>query len=110
MSQTRTIHVDQTAKDRIAALRAKQGNDRLMLRITVEGGGCSGFQYDLKLSDKVDPAEDLVFADAVVTDAMSLDYLKDSEVRFEESLIGAEFKIDNPNATSSCGCGTSFSA
>lgn len=80
------------------------------LRVAVEGGGCSGFQYDIKLDD---PAEDdLVLESAgqrVVVDAISLPFLSNAVIDFSEELIGARFVIENPNATSSCGCGTSFS-
>lgn len=78
-----------------------------MLRVTVEGGGCSGFQYKLELTPDRNGG-DLVFGEAVVTDDISLPFLEGSTVKFEESLIGSEFKILNPNATSGCGCGTSF--
>lgn len=78
-----------------------------MLRITVEGGGCSGFQYKMELTSEVN-AQDLTFAEAVVTDDVSLPFLDGSVVSFDESLIGSEFKIKNPNAVAGCGCGTSF--
>jgi len=80
------------------------------LRVAVEGGGCSGFQYDIRLDS---PAEDdLVLEDAgerVVVDSVSLPFLAGATIDFTEELIGARFTIDNPNATASCGCGTSFS-
>jgi len=80
------------------------------LRIAVEGGGCSGFQYEIALDE---PAEDdLVLeghGEQVVVDPVSLPFLADAVITFSEELIGARFVIENPNATSSCGCGTSFS-
>ncbi|MGB8622598.1 MAG: iron-sulfur cluster assembly accessory protein [Paracoccaceae bacterium] len=80
------------------------------LRVAVEGGGCSGFQYDIKLDE---PAEDdLVLegsGERVVVDSVSLPFLANATIDFTEELIGARFVIENPNATSSCGCGTSFS-
>lgn len=80
------------------------------LRVAVEGGGCSGFQYEIALDD---PAEDdLVLeghGEKVVVDTVSLPFLSNATIDFTEELIGARFVIDNPNATSSCGCGTSFS-
>ncbi len=80
------------------------------LRVAVEGGGCSGFQYEIKLDA---PAEDdLILEKAgekVVVDSVSLPFLENAVIDFTEELIGARFVIDNPNATSSCGCGTSFS-
>lgn len=80
------------------------------LRVAVEGGGCSGFQYEIDLDDPKD--DDLVLEGAgqkVVFDSVSLPFLADAVIDFTEELIGARFTIDNPNATSSCGCGTSFS-
>ena len=82
-----------------------------MLRVAVTGGGCSGFQYNFTVDDtKMD--DDLVVARdgaTVLVDPVSLDFLKGAEIDFVDDLIGAAFKINNPNATSSCGCGTSFS-
>jgi len=82
-----------------------------MLRVAVTGGGCSGFQYNFTLDDtKMD--DDLVVARdgaTILVDPVSLDFLKGAEIDFVDDLIGASFKINNPNATSSCGCGTSFS-
>jgi len=80
------------------------------LRIAVEGGGCSGFQYDIKLDDMAEG--DLVLekdGQKVLIDAVSLPFLGGAVIDFSEELIGARFVIENPNATSSCGCGTSFS-
>ncbi|MCG3266345.1 MULTISPECIES: HesB/IscA family protein [Rhodobacterales] len=80
------------------------------LRIAVEGGGCSGFQYEIDLDDVKD--DDLALSDqgeTVVIDAVSLPFLADATIDFSEELIGARFVINNPNAASSCGCGTSFS-
>ena len=86
---------------------AEQGQ---ALRVAVEGGGCSGFQYEIKLD--APSAEDLVLegsGEKVVVDSMSLPFLENAVIDFSEELIGARFTIENPNATSSCGCGTSFS-
>ena len=80
------------------------------LRVAVEGGGCSGFQYDIKLDDPTD--DDLILEGSgqkVVVDSVSLPFLSNAVIDFTEELIGARFVIENPNATSSCGCGTSFS-
>ncbi|MBF9044229.1 iron-sulfur cluster assembly accessory protein [Rhodobacterales bacterium HKCCE4037] len=80
------------------------------LRVAVEGGGCSGFQYEIKLDAPAD--DDLVLegqGQKVVVDSVSLPFLADAVIDFTEELIGARFTIENPNATSSCGCGTSFS-
>ncbi|MEM7471432.1 MAG: iron-sulfur cluster assembly accessory protein [Pseudomonadota bacterium] len=80
------------------------------LRVAVEGGGCSGFQYEIKLDEPAD--DDLILekeGEKVVVDSVSLPFLENAVIDFTEELIGARFVIDNPNATSSCGCGTSFS-
>jgi iron-sulfur cluster assembly accessory protein len=80
------------------------------LRVAVEGGGCSGFQYEIKLDTP--SADDLVLegqGQKVVVDAISLPFLTGAVIDFSEELIGARFVIENPNASSSCGCGTSFS-
>lgn len=80
------------------------------LRVAVEGGGCSGFQYEIDLDEAKD--DDLVLSGAgetVVVDSVSLPFLAGATIDFSEELIGARFIIDNPNATASCGCGTSFS-
>jgi iron-sulfur cluster assembly accessory protein len=81
------------------------------LRVSVEGGGCSGFQYKFDLVTGVE-TDDLVIerlGARVVIDPVSLDYMKGSEIDFVDDLMGAAFKVRNPNATASCGCGTSFS-
>lgn len=80
------------------------------LRVAVEGGGCSGFQYEIALDTPKD--DDLVLEGAgqkVVVDTVSLPFLENAVIDFTQELIGARFVIENPNATSSCGCGTSFS-
>lgn len=80
------------------------------LRVAVEGGGCSGFQYEIALDDPA--TDDLVLeghGEKVVVDSVSLPFLSNATIDFTEELIGARFVIENPNATSSCGCGTSFS-
>ncbi|MDP5216027.1 MULTISPECIES: HesB/IscA family protein [Ruegeria] len=80
------------------------------LRVAVEGGGCSGFQYEIALDAPAD--DDLVLegqGERVVVDSVSLPFLENAVIDFSEELIGARFVIDNPNATASCGCGTSFS-
>ena len=107
-NNTMSLTIDDSAVKRIEQLRETQSQDALMLRITVEGGGCSGFQYKMELTPSKDD-KDFVFADAVVTDTVSFPFLDGSTIRFSNDLIGSEFIIDNPNATSGCGCGTSFS-
>jgi iron-sulfur cluster insertion protein len=88
-----------------------EGHEPQSLRIAVEGGGCSGFQYTIKL-DGEQAVDDLVLEEdgaRVLIDSVSLPFLLNAVIDFSEELIGARFTIDNPNALSSCGCGTSFS-
>ncbi|WP_171174829.1 iron-sulfur cluster assembly accessory protein [Ruegeria sp. HKCCD8929] len=100
--------VTDRAFERLAEIgAADQGQ---ALRVAVEGGGCSGFQYEIALDAPKD--DDLVLegnGQKVVVDAISLPFLENATIDFTEELIGARFVIENPNATSSCGCGTSFS-
>ncbi|NVJ94053.1 MAG: iron-sulfur cluster assembly accessory protein [Marivivens sp.] len=101
-------NVTQRAFERLSEIgAADQGK---ALRIAVEGGGCSGFQYQIELDEPA--ADDLILEGAgekVVIDPTSLPFLAGATIDFTEELIGARFAIDNPNAASSCGCGTSFS-
>ncbi len=100
--------VTERAFDRLAEIGASA--EGKALRVAVEGGGCSGFQYDIRLDDVAE--DDLVLeskGEKVVVDAVSLPFLAEAVIDFSEELIGARFVIENPNATSACGCGTSFS-
>jgi iron-sulfur cluster insertion protein len=103
------VTVSARAAKRIAEILQSEAQP-VMLRVAVTGGGCSGFQYNFALDDsRLD--EDLVIerdGATVLIDPVSLDFLKGAEIDFVDDLIGASFKINNPNATSSCGCGTSF--
>jgi iron-sulfur cluster insertion protein len=103
-----SLTIEESAVKRIEEIRKKQGKTGLLLRVTVEGGGCSGFQYKMALTDQISK-DDEVFENTLVTDEMSLPFLNGSILRYDESLIGAEFTIENPNAASGCGCGASFS-
>ena len=100
-----------SAARRVAALKAAEGNDALMLRITVSGGGCAGFQYGFDFDAETHDDDHVFERDGikVVIDEMSLELLSGGVVDFKEDLLGSYFSIENPNATSSCGCGTSFS-
>ena len=105
-----TVRVTERAARRISEIAAAEADNKL-LRVSVEGGGCSGFQYKFDLVSRPDP-DDLVIESAgakVVIDSVSLAYLAGSEIDFADELIGASFKIKNPKATAACGCGTSFS-
>lgn len=101
--------VTDRAYARLAEIARLTGETKA-LRVAVEGGGCSGFQYDIRLDER--QADDLVLEKAglmVLVDAVSLPLLSGAVIDFSQELIGARFVINNPNATSSCGCGTSFS-
>ncbi|MEM6812062.1 MAG: iron-sulfur cluster insertion protein ErpA [Pseudomonadota bacterium] len=96
---------------RMKALQTQQNAPGLMLRIIVEGGGCQGFEYHFKEETAIND-DDQVFEKGevkLVIDEISIPFLEGSEVDYVDDLIGAHFKINNPNASSSCGCGTSFS-
>ncbi len=97
------------AAARVAAIAAKQGKPA-MLRLSVEGGGCSGFQYKFGLADAAEADDLAVETDGVtlVVDPVSLDLVAGSVVDYVESLGGAAFKVENPQAASGCGCGSSF--
>jgi iron-sulfur cluster assembly accessory protein len=104
------VTVSARAAKRIAEILKAEAQPT-MLRLAVTGGGCSGFQYNFALDDaRMD--DDLVVerdGATVLIDPVSLDFLKGAEIDFSNDLIGAAFKVNNPNAQSSCGCGTSFS-
>lgn len=104
------VTVSIRAADKIASILSGE-TDAAMLRVAVEGGGCSGFQYKFDIVETRE-ADDLVLdanGRAVLIDPVSVEYLDGSVIDFSDELIGAAFKIENPNATASCGCGTSFS-
>ena len=110
MTQTVDIALSPSAAARVAAIAARQGKPAV-LRLTVEGGGCAGFQYRFGLAEGIDSDDVSVAEDGVtlVVDPISLDLVRGSVVDFVESLGGAAFQVTNPNAASGCGCGTSFS-
>ena len=100
------------AAAKVAALIAEEGNPALKLRVYITGGGCSGFQYGFEF-DEAQGDDDLALqrdAVALLVDPLSLQYLMGAEVDYRESLQGAQFVIRNPNAKTTCGCGSSFSA
>ncbi|MFD1034931.1 HesB/IscA family protein [Sphingomonas hankookensis] len=103
------VTLSAAAAARVAAIAAKQEKPAI-LRLSVEGGGCSGFQYRFGLADGIDAEDSVAETDGVklVVDNVSLDLVRGSEVDFVESLGGAAFRVTNPQAASGCGCGTSF--
>jgi iron-sulfur cluster insertion protein len=107
----RQVSVSDSAAKRIASLIAQEGDPRLMLRLSVSGGGCSGFQYGFTFDNSVQVDDHLFERDGVkvVVDETSLDLLAGAQIDFVEDLVGASFQVKNPNAKSSCGCGSSFS-
>ena len=110
VSTGQPVTVSERAARRIAQIVAGEPATPL-LRVSVEGGGCSGFQYKFDLVPTSEPDDLLIEKEGarVLVDPVSLEYLSGSEIDFVDDLIGSSFKIHNPNATASCGCGTSFS-
>jgi iron-sulfur cluster insertion protein len=101
-----------SAADKVRDLVAEEGNPDLKLRVFVQGGGCSGFQYGFTFDEAVNDDDTQMQKNGVtlLIDSMSLQYLMGAEIDYKEDLQGAQFVIKNPNATSTCGCGSSFSA
>lgn len=103
--------LSENAARKLRALRADEGNDNLKLRVYITGGGCAGFSYGFKFDEAVNDGDTTVMRDDVtmVVDELSIQYLAGSTVDYVEGLQGARFVIENPNASSTCGCGSSFS-
>jgi iron-sulfur cluster insertion protein len=109
-TSTQTITISDNAAKRIAALVSSGEHAGMMLRVAVGGGGCSGFQYSFTFDEAPGPEDKVIehHGVSVLIDDMSLDYLAGAEIHYEEELIGSWFTVRNPNASSTCGCGTSF--
>jgi iron-sulfur cluster insertion protein len=105
------LKVTDTAVNKVKALKAEEHNDALCLRVYVTGGGCSGFQYGFSFDDSVAEDDTVIEKNGVkvLLDPLSYPYLAGSEVNYEEGLMGSRFVIQNPNAKTTCGCGSSFS-
>ncbi len=101
-----------SAATKVGELIAEEGNEELMLRVYVQGGGCSGFQYGFTFDESVNEDDTQVEKNGVkvLIDSMSIQYLNGAEIDYREDASGAQFVIRNPNATTTCGCGSSFSA
>jgi len=104
------VELTPSAAARVAVIASKQGKPAI-LRLSVDGGGCAGFQYKFGLADAVESDDTIAEQDGVrlVVDSVSLDLVRGSAVDFVENMGGASFRVTNPNAASGCGCGTSFS-
>jgi len=105
------LNITQSAAQRVGQLVEEEGNPNLKLRVYISGGGCSGFRYNLALDEAVED-DDTIFnigPAAFVVDPLSAQYMAGAEIDFEDALDGARFIIKNPNATGTCGCGSSFS-
>ncbi len=99
------------AASKVAQLIAEEGNPDLMLRVYIQGGGCSGFQYGFTFDEQIQDGDTEIVTDGVklLVDPMSIQYLSGAEIDYSEGLQGAQFVIRNPNASTTCGCGSSFS-
>ena len=109
MTNAPDILLTEAAAARVAAIAERQGKPAI-LRLSVDGGGCSGFQYRFGLAEQIDDEDVRAETDGVtlVVDPISLDLVRGCSVDFVDSLGGAAFRVENPNAASGCGCGTSF--
>ena len=105
------IQITESAQHKIADLLLEENNAKLSLRTFVQGGGCSGFQYGFTFDEEQNEDDFVVESEGVIVlvDSMSMQYLNGAKIDYKEDLMGASFSIDNPNAETSCGCGSSFS-
>lgn len=101
----------EAAARKVRELMVEEGNPELKLRVYIQGGGCSGFQYGFAFEEAMQEDDIAIVTDGVtlIVDPISLQYLEGAEVDYQESLTGAQFVIRNPNAKTTCGCGSSFS-
>lgn len=104
------ITISNSAKTKIKDLLYEEGNPKLALRTFVQGGGCSGFSYGFTFDEEINEDDFEIPLDEfkVLVDSMSMQYLTGSEIDYKEELAGSSFVINNPNATTTCGCGSSF--
>jgi iron-sulfur cluster insertion protein len=109
--ETPLLDFSDSAAGKVSELIAEEGNPALKLRIYVSGGGCSGFQYNFAFDEAVNEDDTVIVKNGVslLVDAMSCQYMEGATVDYQEGLEGARFVISNPNASSTCGCGSSFS-
>lgn len=106
-----SINITESCVEKVADLLAEENNPDLKLRVFVQGGGCSGFQYGFTFDDAVNEDDFVIEKSAVkiLIDSMSYQYLVGSTVDYKEDVMGSQFVIQNPNAETTCGCGSSFS-
>jgi iron-sulfur cluster insertion protein len=106
------VNFTDAAASKVGALIAEEGNDQLKLRVFITGGGCSGFQYGFTFEEEISEGDTQVEKDGVtlLIDPTSYQYLAGSDIDYSDGVEGSQFVIRNPNATSTCGCGSSFSA
>jgi iron-sulfur cluster insertion protein len=106
------INFTDNAVNKVKELIAEEGSPDLKLRVFVSGGGCSGFQYGFTFEEAINEDDTQVVKDSVtlLVDPMSLQYLTGAEIDYQDNVQGSQFVIKNPNATTTCGCGSSFSA
>lgn len=111
MNDETTIIFTDSAASKVSELIAEEGNDDLKLRVYITGGGCSGFQYGFTFDETVNEDDTCLEKNGVTVliDAMSIQYLSGAEIDYTENLSGSQFVIRNPNAATTCGCGSSFS-
>jgi iron-sulfur cluster insertion protein len=111
MDMSELLKFTDNAANKVKQLIEEEGNTNLMLRVFVTGGGCSGFQYGFTFDEKVQDGDTEVVNQGVklLVDPMSFQYLSGAEIDYKEGLEGSMFVINNPNATTTCGCGSSFS-
>jgi len=104
------MNISESAVDRLRELRAEENNPDLKFRVFVQGGGCSGMQYGFTFDEaQNDDDFDFQYDDlTVLVDAMSMEYLRGAQIQYKEDAMGASFVIDNPQAQTTCGCGSSF--
>ncbi len=111
LTELTDITLSERAANELLALIADNGRDNALLRVWVQGGGCSGLSYGMALDDNEPEEDDVVFSDRgvrIVVDNLSLRYMKGAVVNYVDEVLGGGFSIENPNATKSCGCGSSF--
>ena len=110
ISRAKMITISESAKAKIKDLLTEENNPKLSLRTFVQGGGCSGFSYGFTFDEEINEDDFEVPLDEfrVLVDAMSMQYLTGAEIDYKEDLQGSSFNIKNPNATTTCGCGSSF--